>query len=102
MGERKPVVQFLDFGFQYKVHTTPTLFNINLTVYEGEKILILGASGSGKSTLANCINGIIPFSYAGTITGSLKVNGVETRDLSIFKLSNFVGTVLQDSDAQFV
>lgn len=102
MGERKPVVQFHDFGFQYKVHTSPTLFNINLTVYEGEKILILGASGSGKSTLANCINGIIPFSYAGTITGSLKVNGVETRDLSIFKLSNFVGTVLQDSDAQFV
>jgi len=102
MGERKPVVQFCNFGFQYKVHTSPTLFDINLTIYEGEKILILGASGSGKSTLANCINGIIPFSYPGTITGSLKVNGVETRDLSIFKLSNYVGTVLQDSDAQFV
>ncbi len=100
--ERKPVIQFDNFGFQYKVQKNPTLFDIDLTIYEGEKVLILGASGSGKSTLANCINGIVPFSYSGEITGSLKVNGVETRDLSIFKLSNTVGTVLQDSDAQFV
>ena len=99
---RKPVVEFSNFGFKYKIQQKPTLFDIDLTLYEGEKILILGPSGSGKSTLANCINGIIPFSHEGTITGSLKVNGAETRDLSIFKLSNTVGTVLQDSDAQFV
>ena len=102
MEERKPVIQFVDFGFQYKVQQKPTLYDINLSIYEGEKVLILGASGSGKTTLANCINGLIPFSFAGSITGSLKVNGSETRDLSIFKLSNHVGTVLQDSDAQFV
>ena len=99
---KKAVVEFKDFGFKYKIQQKPTLFDINLTLYEGEKVLILGASGSGKSTLANCINGIIPFSYAGAISGSLKVNGLETRDLSIFKLSNYVGTVLQDADAQFV
>jgi len=99
---KKAVVQFKDFGFKYKIQQQPTLFDINLTLYEGEKVLILGASGSGKSTLANCINGIIPFSYEGTITGSLKVNDMETQELSIFKLSNSVGTVLQDSDAQFV
>ena len=99
---KKPVIEFVDFGFHYKVQNAPTLYDINLTIYEGEKVLILGASGSGKSTLANCINGIVPFSYKGTITGSLKVNGRETRDLSIFELSNAVGTVLQDSDAQFV
>jgi len=102
MIDKKPVVEFIDFGFHYKVQNAPTLFDINLTLYEGEKVLILGASGSGKSTLANCINGIVPFSYKGTISGSLKVNGRETRDLSIFELSNSVGTVLQDSDAQFV
>ena len=101
-SEKKPVVEFTDFNFQYKVQTSPTLHNINLTLYEGEKVLILGASGSGKSTLANCINGIVPFSYKGTISGSLKVNGLETQDLSIFELSKYVGTVLQDSDAQFV
>ena len=102
MDGRKPIIEFRDFGFQYKARGEPTLFNINLTVYEGEKILITGASGSGKSTLANCVNGLIPFSYDGTITGSLKVAGEETRGLSVFKLSNAVGTVLQDSDAQFV
>ena len=98
----KPVVEFKDFSFKYKIQQKPTLFDINLTLYENEKVLILGASGSGKSTLANCINGIVPFSYEGTITGSLKVNGAETRELSIFELSKSVGTVLQDSDAQFV
>ena len=102
MSAKKPVIQFEDFCFHYKIQNKPTLHDINLTIYEGEKVLILGASGSGKSTLANCINGLIPFSFDGNITGSLKVNGLETRDLSIFKLSTMVGTVLQDSDAQFV
>jgi len=99
---KKPVISFKDFNFHYKIQNSPTLHDINLEIYEGEKVLILGASGSGKSTLANCINGLIPFSFAGNITGSLKINGLETRDLSIFKLSTMVGTVLQDSDAQFV
>jgi len=99
---KTPIIEFIDFNFHYKVQNAPTLHDINLTLYEGEKVLILGASGSGKSTLANCINGIVPFSYKGTISGSLKVNGRETQDLSIFELSKTVGTVLQDSDAQFV
>jgi energy-coupling factor transport system ATP-binding protein len=51
------------------------LHNINLTIYEGEKVLIIGSSGSGKSTLTHCINGLIPFFYTGEITGSLKVLG---------------------------
>jgi energy-coupling factor transport system ATP-binding protein len=99
---KKPVVQFADFGFQYKAQKNPTLTGINLTIYEGEKVLILGSSGSGKTTLANCINGLIPFSYPGLVTGSCKVNGRETRELSVFALSRDVGTVLQDSNAQFV
>ncbi|GHU03437.1 putative ABC transporter ATP-binding protein [Spirochaetia bacterium] len=99
---KKPVAVFENFSFQYKAQNKPTLADINLTIYQGEKVLILGASGSGKSTLANCINGLIPFSYPGTIGGSCKVNGDETRSLSVFELSRAVGTVLQDSDAQFV
>lgn len=98
----EPVISFKDFNFKYKIQSEPTLFNINLDIFPGEKVLILGPSGSGKSTLANCINGLIPFSHEGEITGSCKVNGVETRESSIFKLSHSVGTVLQDTDAQFV
>ncbi len=99
---KEPIISFKDFTFRYKVQKNPTLYDINLNIYPGEKILILGASGSGKSTLCNCINGLIPFSYEGEITGSCTVNGIETSTASIFKLSDSVGTVLQDTDAQFV
>lgn len=99
---KRPVIEFKDFSFQYRAQAKPTLNNINLTIYEGEKVLIVGPSGSGKSTLSNCINGLVPFSYEGKITGSLKINGQETKDMSIAKLSNVVGTVLQDPDSQFI
>lgn len=99
---KETIIKFENFGFQYKVQQKPTLYDINLEIHKGEKVLILGGSGSGKSTLVNCINGLIPFSNEGTITGSLTVMGRETKDLSIYELSKSVGTVLQDSDAQFV
>ncbi|HPU22441.1 MAG TPA: ABC transporter ATP-binding protein, partial [Thermoclostridium caenicola] len=102
MPMRTPIVEFRNFSFRYKSQSEPTLHDINLTIYKGEKVLILGPSGSGKSTLANCINGLNPFSYDGVITGSCKVAGMETKNASIFALSKVVGTVLQDSDAQFV
>ena len=99
---REPVIEFTDFSFRYKSQKEFTLHDINLTIYRGEKVLILGPSGSGKSTLGNCINGLIPFSYGGEIKGSCKISGIETSDANIFTISNHVGTVLQDSDAQFV
>ena len=99
---KKPAIDFKDFSFQYRAQAKPTLNNINLTIYKGEKVLIVGPSGSGKSTLSNCINGLVPFSYKGEIKGSLKINGKETKELSIAKISNMVGTVLQDPDSQFI
>ncbi len=99
---RKPVIEFRDFSFQYFSQAEPTLHDINLTIYEGEKVLIVGPSGSGKSTLGNCINGLIPFSYPGEMQGSLTVCGIETKQSSLFALSQHVGTVLQDPDGQFI
>ena len=98
----EPILQFENFSFQYNSQAEPTLYDIDLTVRKGEKILIAGPSGCGKSTLAHCINGLIPFSYRGTMNGSLTLKGRETRDQSIFEISKTVGTVLQDSDGQFV
>lgn len=100
--QSEPIIRFRDFGFQYFSQEKPTLYDIDLDIYPGEKILIAGPSGSGKSTLAHCINGLIPFSYKGEMTGSLTVAGLETRKADIFTLSKTVGTVLQDSDAQFI
>jgi energy-coupling factor transport system ATP-binding protein len=99
---RKPVIEFVDFSFKYRAQAQHTLNNINLTIYEGEKVLIVGPSGSGKSTISNAINGLVPFKYEGDMSGSLKINGKETKELSIFELSNMVGTVLQDPDGQFI
>jgi energy-coupling factor transporter ATP-binding protein EcfA2 len=99
---RKPVIQFENFSFQYRSQTAPTLQDINLTIYEGEKVLIVGPSGSGKSTLGHCLNGLVPFSYKGKVTGSLTIAGEDTQGLDIFSLSKKVGTVLQDPDGQFI
>jgi len=99
---KKPVIEFKDFTFQYFAQAEPTLRDINLTIYEGEKVLIVGPSGSGKSTLGHCINGLIPFSYRGKMEGSVIVGGLNTQKASLFELSKKVGTVLQDSDGQFV
>lgn len=97
-----PIISFKDFGFQYMAQAEPTLKNINLDIYPGEKVLIAGTSGSGKSTIGNCINGLIPFAYPGKSTGTLLVNGTEAGNSSIFELSHTVGTVLQDPDGQFI
>ncbi|MDE7286293.1 MAG: ABC transporter ATP-binding protein, partial [Lachnospiraceae bacterium] len=97
-----PVISFQDYSFQYMAQAEPTLRHINLDIYPGEKVLIAGASGSGKSTIGNCINGLIPFAYPGKSTGKLLVDGVETEKSSIFELSHTVGTVLQDTDGQFI
>lgn len=99
---KQPVIEFKNFTYQYRVQAEPTLKNINLTINKGEKVLIVGPSGSGKSTLANTLNGLIPFNSEGTINGSLKILGEETSSLSIFELSQKVGTVLQDPDGQFI
>ena len=98
----QPIIEFKDFSFQYYSQVEPTLYNINLSILPGEKILIVGPSGSGKSTLGNCINGLIPFAYHGEIAGELLINRASTQDKNIFELSKCIGTVLQDSDAQFV
>ena len=97
-----PVISFKDYSFQYNAQAEPTLRHIDLDIYPGEKVLIAGTSGSGKSTIGNCINGLIPFAYPGKSTGSLLVDGVETEKSSIFELSHTVGTVLQDTDGQFI
>ncbi len=98
----EPIISFKDYGFQYLAQASPTLYHINLDIYPGEKVLIAGASGSGKSTIGSCINGLIPYAYPGESTGSLLVDGKDPAKESIFNLSQIVGTVLQDTDGQFI
>ncbi len=97
-----PIISFKDFSFQYRAQKRPTLRHINLDIYPGERVLIAGPSGSGKSTLGSCLNGLIPASYPGTVTGALTVDGVDAPKAGVFELSRHVGTVLQDPDGQFI
>lgn len=96
------LIEFKDFSFQYKAQQEPTLRDINLSIYRGEKVLIVGPSGSGKSTLGQCLNGIIPNIYQGSHSGQLLIDGQEAFDLSIYEKSLLVSTVLQDTDGQFI
>jgi len=100
--EAVPVIQFKNYTFRYRTQADPTLIDINLTVNKGEKILILGPSGSGKSTLVHCLNGLIPHAFTGEISGGLFLKGSDINKLNIFEISKTAGTVLQDTDGQFV
>lgn len=95
-------LEFQHVTFQYDAQAAPTLRDINLTIQPGERILIAGPSGSGKTTLGQLINGLIPHAYPGELTGKILINGQDVTAASIFERSFSVGTVLQDTDAQFV
>lgn len=95
-------IEFSQFSFQYESLDKPTLVNIDLRIEKGEKVVIVGPSGSGKSTLGHCLNGLVPHALKGKVTGSLKINGKETSAFSMNDYSEKVGTVLQDTDNQFV
>lgn len=98
----KPVIKFENVTFQYDSQAEPTLKNINLTINQGEKVLIVGPSGSGKTTLGNLINGLIPHALKGELSGNVTVAGLNVATTNLFNLSLHVGTVLQDPDSQFV
>jgi len=99
---RETLIFFENFTFQYRSQAEPTIYDINLRIHKGERVIIVGPSGCGKSTLAHCLNGLNPFSYPGTSTGKLTICGVEAAEAGIFELSQYVGTVLQDTDGQFI
>ena len=101
MSSEPPLV-IENLSFRYRSRNEPALKNINLSVGSGQVILIAGASGCGKTTLARCINGLIPRSYKGEITGTIKMLGQDIADLTLARISQMVGTVLQDPERQIL
>lgn len=99
---QETIISFKDYTYQYRSQAEPTIFDINLEIKKGERVIIVGPSGCGKSTLAHCLNGLNPFSYPGENKGSLTICGIEAGKAGIFELSRYVGTVLQDTDGQFI
>jgi energy-coupling factor transport system ATP-binding protein len=99
---QETAIAFKDFSFTYKAQQKPTIKHLDLTICKGEKVLIVGPSGSGKSTLGYCINALIPNAYPGTLEGSVTVSSLDIATSDIYDINKKVGTVLQDTDSQFV
>jgi energy-coupling factor transport system ATP-binding protein len=91
-----------DLSFRYRDRQGAAIHNISFEAKPGEILLIAGASGCGKTTLIRCINGLIPRSYKGEISGSVRVFGVDVQDWKLSQISQKIGTVLQDPERQIL
>ena len=89
-------------SFRYRDRQGAAIYNISFDAKPGEVLLIAGASGCGKTTLIRCINGLIPRSYKGEMGGRITVLGEEVKDWPLSKISQRIGTVLQDPERQIL
>ena len=95
------VIRFDNFSFIYDNNASLGVHDIDLSVHEGEFIVLTGPSGCGKTTLARCINGLIPDFYEGVLTGSCTVCKMEISTHETGDYSAHVGSVFQDPRSQF-
>ena len=89
-------------SFRYRDRQSPAIRDMSFSAVPGEILLIAGASGCGKTTLIRAINGLIPRSYKGELSGRILLNGQDTADWRLSKISQTVGTVLQDPERQIL
>ncbi|MEV0745759.1 ATP-binding cassette domain-containing protein [Streptomyces sp. NPDC050273] len=96
------MIRFDDVSVQYEGVDRPTLSGVDLTVPEGELVLLVGPSGVGKSTLLGAVSGLLPHFTGGRLTGRVTVGGRDTRTHKPRELADLVGTVGQDPLSHFV
>ncbi|PWH12727.1 MAG: ABC transporter ATP-binding protein [Anaerolineae bacterium] len=98
----QPLVWVNDLTFRYRERPEPALREISFEAQAGELLLIAGASGCGKTTLIRCLNGLIPRSYKGELQGEILLDGKSIANLPLARISQMVGTVLQDPERQIL
>lgn len=96
------IVEIKDLTYYYPDTVKPALNKINLSINEGEYVLVMGGSGSGKSSLVKTIAGLIPEFYGGKIAGSLAIAGINSKKLDKKSFVQKVGIVFQDPESQLV
>jgi energy-coupling factor transport system ATP-binding protein len=95
------MIEVRNLSFRYVGRREPALRHVSLSCGPGEVLLVLGPSGCGKSTLTLCLNGAIPHSVAGELTGQVLASGLDSQGCSMATLAQRVGLVFQDPEAQF-
>lgn len=114
----KPLLELNDVSFQYIIHRDGNneskdkkhnesnlnfaLNKVNLSIYTGEFVGIIGPSGAGKTTLASLFSGAIPHHYSGHLSGTVNIAGYDTNSLELTNIACLIGSVIQDIDAQMV
>ncbi len=91
-----------NLSFRYRDRQGAAIHNLSFTAAPGEVLLIAGASGCGKTTLIRCINGLIPRSYKGEMSGKVLVFGEDVSGWKLSQISQKIGTVLQDPERQIL
>ena len=102
MEQQEPALLIEHLSFRYRDREELSIEEISLRIAAGELLLIAGASGSGKTTLIRCINGLIPRSYKGEMSGRILLHGQDTAGMALSRISQIVGTVLQDPERQIL
>ncbi len=102
MGTTTPPLVIEHLSFRYRTRSEPALHDFSLTLGQGELLLVAGTSGCGKTTLIRCVNGLIPNSYKGELSGRIFLYGEEATGMPLSRRSQIVGTVLQDPERQIM
>jgi energy-coupling factor transporter ATP-binding protein EcfA2 len=89
-------------AFRYRDRDRPAIKDITFELERGQLMLVAGSSGCGKTTLIRAVNGLVPRSYKGELTGQIRVAGQDISELSLAQISHHVGTLLQDPERQIL
>ncbi len=96
------MIELTRLTYHYPNRSAPVLQDVSLTIHPGDFVLVIGPSGAGKSTLLRCLNGLVPHFHGGTIRGQVRVMGRDPIAVGPRGMSDLVGFVFQDPEAQFV
>ncbi|HEY9088495.1 MAG TPA: ABC transporter ATP-binding protein [Anaerolineaceae bacterium] len=100
MEDKKPIIELKDVTFTYASTETPALKNINLTIYEGEYVALMGLNGAGKTTLQLTLNGVIPNMMMGDFEGTVVVSGMDTEEYPVREMAKVIGLVFDNPEFQ--
>ena len=95
------MIEFQNVSFSYPDSANGGLKHIDLTIPDGQCVLLCGRSGCGKTTLTRLINGLIPQFFVGELSGQILLDGENLAELPMYRIAEKVGSVFQNPRTQF-